>query len=162
MVDFRRKIEDRGPPEVDLPGHHAQCEMNYHLCMPLVPGCRRGQSYWSFNLGAEDNGLNVTLKLLESGPYTSTIDIEQQGQPVPMLPRPRIRVRLYHDVEMAEVVGWDEHRHWLPLYNYPNSKMYQSDEKLVLNRFLGEWLVYCRKLGIATNAFCEYSRITKK
>lgn len=161
MVKVRVKNEPKPLPVVNLPGHHAQCEMNYHLCMPLVPGCRSGQRYWAFTLG-EHQPLQITVKLKESGPYTSTIDIEQGRDGLDFVHRPRIRVRLYHDVEMAEIVGWDRHRHWLPLYNYPNSKMYHSDEKLALNRFLGEWLLHCRKLGCATDAFCEYSRITKK
>ena len=46
---------------------------------------------------------------------------------------------------MAEVIAWDNHRHWLPVYTYPNAKMYQADEKLALNRFLGDWLTYFRK-----------------
>lgn len=161
MVRFRTKFEARPAPAVNLPGHHAQCEMNYHLCLTLIPGCREGQSQWRFTLG-ENPPFKVDVRLIESAPYTSTIDIHQERNVEPFVHRPKIRVRLYHDVEMAEVVGWDHHRHWLPVYDYPNQKMYQPDEKLALNRFLGEWLLHCRKLGIACGAFCEYSRITKK
>ena len=160
--------EVRSAPEVNLEGHHTQCEFNYHLCMSLIPGCRSGRELWGFVTGNDeplDEQLKVTLKLLESAPYTTTIDIVQH-QGASYIEPSKIRVRLYHDVEMAEVVGWDHrshwHRHWLPVYEYPNQKMYQPDEKLALNRFLGEWLSYCRKLGIACETFCECGRIPKK
>jgi uncharacterized protein YqiB (DUF1249 family) len=47
------------------------------------------------------------------------------------------------------------------VYSYPNPNMYQPDEKLALNRFLGELLFHCRKLGIARNVICESIRINK-
>lgn len=149
------------PAPVDLRNHHAQCEMNYHLCMALVPGCRTGRSEWAFKLDSE-GALQVQVCLVESAPYTTTVDLLPSRSDSEYLPSARLRIRLYHDAEMAEVVAWNHHRNWWPVYNYPNSRMYHPDEKLALNRYLGDWLVHCRKLGIACDLFCESIRIIKK
>lgn len=146
---------------VNLQLHHSQCEINYHMCMALVPGCRNGLTQWQFHLDAEQR-TRVVLSLFESAPYTTTLELTQEVVQRSYLGTPSLRVRLYHDVGMAEVIGWDRHRHWLPVYQYPNRQMYHRDEKLALNRFLGELLVHCRKLGIAHDPICESIRINKK
>ena len=143
-----------------LMNHHTQCELNYHRCLALVPGYRDGEMQWSFEIdGAK--GVKVRLTLLEAAPYTSTIELAQDFLEDSFVQPCRLKVRLYHDVEMAEVVAWDRHRHWHPVYEYPNKAMYQPDEKMVLNRFLGELLYFCRKLGIAQAGACESIRISK-
>lgn len=146
---------------LNLPRHHSQCEMNYHLCMSLIPGCRSGEREWQFWMDA-GRSTRLVLRLHESAPYTTTLDLIQEVPQRRYMEAPTIRVRLYHDVEMAEVVAWNRHRHWLPVYQYPNRNMYHRDEKLALNRFLGELLVHCRKLGIAHKEVCESIRINKK
>lgn len=146
---------------VNLPQHHSQCEMNYHLCMALVPGCRNGQTDWHFVVDAGET-VHVKLKLHDAAPYTTTLEITQEVAQLRYMASPCIKLRLYHDVEMAEVIGWNRHRHWLPVYQYPNRHMYQPDEKMALNRFLGELLVHCRNLGIAHEEVCESIRINKK
>jgi uncharacterized protein len=132
---------------VNLKDHHAQCELNFHRFLNLLPGCRDGQIVWSYVLGANRQH-KISIRMLESAPYTSTLEVSQQHTGGLVFSHGTWRIRLYHDVEMAEVVGWDRHQHWQPQYQYPNPKMYQPDEKLVLNRFLGEWLEHCRKQGI--------------
>ena len=145
---------------VDLQEHHGQCEINYHRCMALIPGCRTGNESWRFTMDVQPQ-VDVLVKLLEDAPYTTTVEITQCNQDAVYLQSPRLRVRLYHDAEMAEVIGWNRDRHWLPKYPYPNKGMYQPDEKLSLNRFLADLLVHCRKLGIAANPICESIRINK-
>lgn len=54
-----------------------------------------------------------------------------------------IQVRLYHDATVAEVIGWEGQRKFEARNDYPNKKMYQTDEKAQLNRFLGELLERC-------------------
>ena len=149
---------------VNLCQHHAQCEMNYHLSVALTPGLHAGQAQWVFELdtdGLKTAPAEVHIRLFEAAPYTSTLDVLQVCEGIPHMHTPRVRVRLYHDVEMAEVVAWDNHRHWLPVYTYPNRRMYLPDEKLAINRFLGEWLSHCLKLGIACGEVCESIRRNK-
>lgn len=146
---------------INLCGHHAQCELNYHMCISLMPRLRDGQNEWAFEVG-NNPGMTVNIALQDAAPYTSTVDMRQLSDKVTHINAPRIRIRLYHDVEMAEVIAWDNHRHWLPVYTYPNRRMYLPDEKLVINRFLGEWLGHCLKLGVACDEVCESIRINNK
>ncbi len=152
-------ISTRDIAPVNLGEHHAQCEMNYHLSIALMPGLRAGKTHWTFELAQKDT--KVSLRLQEAAPYTTTVDILQLSSAVSAVHAPKVRVRLYHDVEMAEVIAWDNHRHWLPVYTYPNRRMYLPDEKLAINRFLGEWLSHYLKLGIACTEVCESIRINK-
>ena len=137
---------------VNLKKHHSQCEMNFHLCMSLVPDCRQGRKAWCFDLPSTASR-QVSITLLDFAPYTTTLQITETSIANGYINAPTMIVRLYHDVEMAEVVAWNNHRHWHPVYSYPNRKMYHRDEKLALNRFLGEWLVHCRKLGFSSAGF---------
>ncbi|MGM0536934.1 MAG: DUF1249 domain-containing protein [Pseudomonadota bacterium] len=82
----------------------------------------------------------LCLKLQERAPYTSVVRVSQRGGLETMIDTPRMRVHLYHDVRMAEVTDFQRQRHFDGRYRYPNSRMHQPDEKLQLNRFLGEWL----------------------
>ncbi|MEY4589216.1 MAG: hypothetical protein RL497_1292 [Pseudomonadota bacterium] len=132
---------------VNLKDHHAQCELNFHRFLHLLPGYRDGQNVWSYFLGSNQQH-KINIRMLESAPYTSTLEVRQQQTGGEVFSQGTWRIRMYHDVEMAEVVGWDRHQHWHAQYEYPNPKMYQPDEKLALNRFLGEWLEHCRKQGI--------------
>ncbi|PRY72746.1 DUF1249 domain-containing protein [Halomonas ventosae] len=82
----------------------------------------------------------LCLKLQERAPYTSIVRVSQRGVLDTVIDTPRMRVHLYHDVRMAEVTDFQRQRHFDGRYRYPNSRMHQPDEKLQLNRFLGEWL----------------------
>lgn len=145
-------------PSVDIKAHHAQCELNFHRLLNLMPRWDEGKDQWLFTLGARDT-FKVHLKVLEFAPYTTTIEVLQQQNG---LRPPRLVVRLYHDAHMAEIVSWDRHRHWKPQYAYPNPQMYHPDEKLELNRFLGEWLEFCHKQGYAHPDNCEMVLVNRK
>lgn len=136
--------------KVDLAQHLSVCELNYHVFLSLLPDIMAGREDWSYALGLRGE-FTVHIRLLENSPYTSLIELHQQGR----LALGRIQVRLYHDAELAEVVAWERHRHWQSRYEYPNPRMYQPDEKLALNRFIGEWLAFCRKTGYVLAANCE-------
>lgn len=160
MIKVVERPEVSRKPAVDLQDHHGQCEINYHRCMALMPGCRSGAREWAFTVDAKPR-IDVQVIVHEAAPYTTTVDIIQRYRDAVYLQAPRLRVRLYHDAQMAEVVGWNRDRHWLPRYLYPNKNMYQPDEKLSVNRFLGDLLMHCKKLGIAANPICESIRINK-
>ncbi len=139
---------------VDLSGHHALCEVNFHRFLKLMPGFNSGHRAWQFRT-AQPLGLHIDVRVVDVAPYTTTVDVLQSEGKVSFLSPARMQVRLYHDVAMAEVVGWNRHRHWLPKYDYPNKHMYHPDEKLSLNRFLGDWLSFCRKQGLVIIGNCD-------
>lgn len=139
---------------VDLSAHHSLCELNFHRFLELMPAFEEGRHNWVFNTSHPSN-FQIDIRVVDVAPYTTTVDILQTQGKVSFMKPARMRVRLYHDVAMAEVVGWNRHRHWLPRYDYPNAHMYHPDEKLSLNRFLGEWLSFCRKQGLASIGNCD-------
>jgi uncharacterized protein YqiB (DUF1249 family) len=139
---------------VDLSGHHSVCELNFHRLLKLMPGFDAGHRSWVIST-SDPSSLQIDIRVVDVAPYTTTVDVLQTQGKVSFMSPAQIRVRLYHDVAMAEVVGWNRHRHWLPQYDYPNKHMYHPDEKLSLNRFLGDWLSFCRKQGLARVGNCD-------
>ena len=85
---------------------------------------------------------DLHLAILQEAPYTTLVEVTQSGPLDAVIEGPRMRVHLYHDVRMAEVVDFQRERHFSGRYRYPNARMHQPDEKLQLNCFLGEWLAH--------------------
>ncbi len=132
---------------IDLPAHMAECDANYLRLMKLFPGLREEDAN-AFGVMMGDHAHRVELKVLERGPYTTLIELQQQPR-APWNARPRMVVRLYHDARSAEVVECHGARHFRPVYDYPNRHMHQPDEKAQVNRFLTEFLSMCLRHGIA-------------
>jgi hypothetical protein len=68
---------------------------------------------------------------------------------------PNISVRVYHDAKSAEVIKIDNQKVFHGVYEYPNRKMRQPDEKEQINRFLGEVLSLCIENGIGPDLFAK-------
>ena len=62
---------------------------------------------------------------------------------------PRLKVRLYHDTKSAEVIEYQDQNRFRSHYDFPNKRMRQTDEKVQLNLFLGEYLKFCLLTGAA-------------
>jgi len=145
--------------KVDLPGQLALCEANFLRLMKLLPELRsRDEREFALPMHKHDGktGLRVLITVEDRAPYTTTILVSHPdakaleniaGLSHQALMMPDLRVRLYHDASMAEVLSWQQHRGIKPRYDYPNDQMYQRDEKAQLNKFLGEWLSYCLEQG---------------
>ena len=136
---------------VDLSAHLAECELNYVRLLQLLPGMREDtgerQQIRRVALSQGEHLLGVlALEVLETCPYTSTIEVRQEHS-LYWLPVPRLEGRVYHDARMAEVVGTQSARRFHGIYPYPNAAMHQPDEKTQLNLFLGEWLSHCLACG---------------
>jgi uncharacterized protein YqiB (DUF1249 family) len=126
---------------------HKVCEHNYARLLSLLPDCDTESLEYHFKV---NGSLNYQMKIIDSSRYTSTVEMSQQysaGQGVdsPDFLKPIVVVRLYHDAQMAEVLSSQHIAALKPSYEYPNSKMYQRNEKEMVNVFLGEWLVFCLK-----------------
>ncbi len=102
----------------------------------------------------EDSNAKVTveIKILEAFKYTTTLEIIQRPELKKWMTNPSMLVRVYHDASTAEVVSYQGHRNLKPRYSQPNPKMYHTDEKMQVNKFLGEWLTHCLKVGRSINA----------
>ncbi|MEQ8858395.1 MAG: DUF1249 domain-containing protein [Pseudomonadales bacterium] len=132
---------------IDLPAHMAECDANYLRLMKLFPRLR-DEDVSVFGIALGGQSYRVRLEVLERGPYTSLVELQQLPRG-PWNQRPRMLVRLYHDARSAEVVECHGARHFRAVYEYPNQHMHLPDEKAQVNRFLTEFLAMCLRHGVA-------------
>ena len=139
-----KKVEKYVP---DLRGFISNCETNYLRFLKLLPEID-DQSGWSFGIESSNEELSkVLIQVVERSKYTVTLRLIQESELADWMPVPTITVRLYHDAHVAEVLSFQKNPYVKQRYEYPNKKMYMPDEKAQLNRFLGEWLAHCKKVG---------------
>lgn len=134
---------------VDLKGFMAECETNYFRLRKLFPLLVAGREL-HIAISPQES-CQIVLAVLETTPFTALVGIGQKDSGgSSWLAAPTMRVRIYHDAKLAEVVACDGSR-VLPRNNYPNEHMFQPDEKAQWNRFLGELLAACigRGYGVA-------------
>lgn len=93
----------------------------------------------------EDCELNI--RVMERCRYTILVAITQTFKKDSQLfPDLTMRVRVYHDARLVEVVAYQDLHRLLPKYTYPNKRMLQRDEKRQANLLLYEWLtIYLRE-----------------
>lgn len=144
-------MKPRGPVKTayitDLKGLQAECTSNFVRLSRLIGERTRGDRI-NIALGKGENTFGcLHVEIADRAPYTTTLNVSQSGVLDSMIESPRMRVHLYHDVRMAEVVDFQRRRHFKGRYRYPNAQMHQPDEKLQLNRFLGEWLDHAMAHG---------------
>lgn len=144
----QQRLAKQKPYAVDLRSHQAECEANYVRLCKLLPKPDK-QERWEYHLESkgEQPPEKIQLRVLERAPYTYTVEIKQANVRHPYEDARELRVRMYHDARMAEVVSWNRQWNIRSRYDYPNRRMCQKDEKYQLNSFLGEWLAHCLARG---------------
>ncbi|WP_227368551.1 DUF1249 domain-containing protein [Halomonas sp. M20] len=124
----------------DLKTLQGECTANYLRMTRLLGDLDAGDVREVPLAGESSRFGTLWLEVLECAPYTTIVRVAQTGVLDAFIDTPRMQVHLYHDVRMAEVTDFQRQRHFNGRYRYPNARMHQPDEKLQLNRFLGEWL----------------------
>lgn len=152
---MRHRITHREVPQSDSPRAAvlrdllAQAEANHALLLQLMPAMREVPASRFVVTAASGQASEITLTVRERGPFTTVLDIVEtkatDGWVMPM----SASVRLSHDARVAEVVAFHRQRRLQARYPYPNPDMLQPDEKLQVNRLLGEWLQHCLRWGCA-------------
>ena len=119
-------------------------ERNYYKLMDWLPDLNRRQGTQVFAVA----GLSpIYIQVSEQNPYTTTIQINQNLEGAgPWARTIAMKVRIYHDARVAEVIACQGIHSFQPFYLYPNPKMLQTYEKRRVNQFLGEWLSFCHLL----------------
>lgn len=141
--------------KVDLPLQMAECEANYFRLQKLlsqhfhkaIPDQQGDRNRFMVSQGTQQ--WVTELFVIERSPYTTTLHLNQTAATAmsSWLQVPKLTVRMYHDAKLAEVLAWEGHKRLRPRYDYPNQAMYQADEKLQINQFLGELLNRCLRDG---------------
>lgn len=136
--------------KVDLAAHMAECDANYARLHQLLPELfDRDERKLSLTLPQVADRV-LRFRVVERCPYTTTLALDftrAASEWHPLVPAPRLLVRLYHDARTAEVTAYQGEDRFQGHYDYPNGKMRQPDEKAQLNRFLGEYLALCLAHG---------------
>ena len=110
-------------------------ERNYVALMDLFDGLRRD----STKLASAK--LQLEMQVIERSRYTTEISLRHSfHNRIPAVPDQSMRVRVYHDAQLAEVVSYQDVDRLLPEYVYPNEEMLHRDEKRQANILLHEWL----------------------
>ena len=134
----------------NLQRHHASCGLNYGLLMRLFKRFGQGDRLvFVLPFGGQDCQVRMRLRTL--GPYTALCESQCSlltGEST-WLPLPAFTVRLYHDMQLAEVTDETSQEFIAGAYPYPNPKMLQPNEREQLDQFLSEWLSYCLHHGMA-------------
>jgi len=143
------------------------CEINYMLLIRLLTNNNDEEAIGDERGFFISDFLAYNIKTLEITRYTSLISICQEMPNAKQIKAgkdevlgedndkilyasilyPKMTIRLYHDVRIAEVISNQDIKQVKPRYDYPNSKMHLPDEKEQINQFLKEWLQLCLKLG---------------
>lgn len=88
------------------------------------------------------------LHVLDRSVYTTTVVLSQSlGVDHESLRPVDMKIRIYHDAQVAEVLAYQHAGRLQPFYPYPNPAMFQPYEKRRVNQFLGEWLGHCLEGG---------------
>jgi uncharacterized protein YqiB (DUF1249 family) len=115
----------------------AVCARNYALLLRLLPMEYELDASWDIKC---DKHLEFQLKVIERSRYTDTLSIIQLTSHLPKFMVSEFEVRVYHDAQMAEVIGFQKHKRLRQNYPYPNAKLHHKDEKYQVNSLLKDWL----------------------
>lgn len=131
---------------VDLQHLQTVCALNYGRLRRLLPdpAHRHYRFHWA---QPGDTPALMALEVLERSVYTDTLLIRQTTSRLPWCPRLDMEVRIYHDVELAEVLRFQSARRIPARNRYPNPAMHARDEKTQVNEFLAECLDHCLREG---------------
>jgi len=136
---------------VDLPAHMAECDANYVRLLRIFPDLRQKDEQ-RINLSLSGSDGVVVFEVLEKGRYTTLLKIEFSSDlsGLALAATPEMMVRVYHDARSAEVVSYQSQNRFHGVYEYPNTRMRQRDEKVQVNRLLSEFLSVCLAHGAST------------
>jgi uncharacterized protein len=127
----------------DLREMQSLAERNYAAAVGLL--------HAGYQVGDErelrvSDSICFTIRVLTDAPYTTDIQVLQNEQVSPYL-QSSFTVRLYHDMQLAEMIDSQGLQRFAASYEQPNKNMHQRDEKRQVNRFLADWLRLCFSKG---------------
>jgi uncharacterized protein len=131
------------------------CAANYQKLLRLIPNVL---SYHNIATGLADNGSSLRLQVLERSPYTLTIMLSHSFQRnLEELLEPAVTIRLYLDLQLAEVISDHARAAVAKVYKNPGLILEIMNYKWRLNYFLQKWLEHClnKNYRFSSEAFEE-------
>ncbi len=132
---------------VNLELLHKEFEFNYRRLIRIM-GKTDEVGYSTSYLVEEFSDGGVSLHVIEVTKYTSLVRIRAPNSRPAWLTDIDLKVRIYHDAKMAEVVEWCRDR-TIPFALSESSGMQSRDEKWQWNVFLSELLSYGLRNSLA-------------
>ena len=121
----------------------SECDANYERLTRLLPDIA-GRQDWTLDMLQPEQAGSVQLSVVERCPYTTTLRCSQRIGGSMLFAEPSMTVRMYHDARTAEVTEYQNERRFAAIYAYPNQHMRLPDEKMQINRLLGDLLMLCQ------------------
>jgi len=135
LTDFESRRQ-----QLDLVRLHKECEHNYRRLYQLFPDTDLADAQVALQC-RDKSGAGMALRVLDVAKYTSTVQIVADRAGPMWLPEITIKVRIYRDAQMAEVIEWCSDR-TIPWALVEKSGMQARDEKWQWNMFLSELLCH--------------------
>lgn len=119
------------------------CESNYHKLFRLIPNL---QLLDKTAIGHTNDKPALHLSILERNPYTLTIELSHCfKQQLSELIAPAVKIRVYLDAQLAEVIRDNDRPAVDRVYQNPGRALEIQEYKWRLNYFLQKWLDHCLK-----------------
>jgi len=117
-------------------------EANYAKLQRVLPHINILQGDLKYS--SQSNGQYIEIHILEKTKYTTAFSLTLTHSSMRRwVPEISMKVRTYHDAKVAEVLNFQHFGRFQSLYEYPNPRMFQPNEKQQINRFFSEWLDHC-------------------
>ncbi len=114
-------------------------EENYQALTRLLPDMEADIAILSSSSDLPD----LHMKVVERGKYTLTITFLHALDDSEIVPDMYLKIKVYHDAKVAEVLTYQNKTGFARIYSYPNKKIRYPIEKRRVNQFFSEWLSCC-------------------
>lgn len=122
--------------QLDLASLHRECELNYGRIMRLIDCCEQLDTQYSIPCYQHSV---AQFKVIEVTKFTSTLSVFLEKAGPQWLPNISLKVRIYRDARMAEVIEWCSDR-TIPWALVEKKGLQSRDEKWQWNLFFSELL----------------------
>jgi len=130
------------------------CESNYQKLFRLIPNLRQLGRY---AVGRTSNKPALHVEIVERNPYTLTIELSHCFKmPLEELLAPAVRIRVYLDAQLAEVIRDHDRPAVDRVYPNPGKSLEIQDYKWRLNYFLQKWLDHCLQTDYYFDSAADY------
>jgi uncharacterized protein YqiB (DUF1249 family) len=119
------------------------CASNYQKIFQLIPDLL---TFKEVVLGYAPDNTDLYLRVLESTPYTMTIELSHCfNKHLDEFLEPAVKIRIYLDAQLAEVLSDYARASVSRIFKDPGLSCEIRDYKWRLNYFLQKWLDHCLK-----------------
>jgi len=122
------------------------CEANFLKLFRLIPDLKQIQDKAT---GYSNNKPDLQVRIIERAPYTLTVELSHcfGDSKIDELLEPAVKVRLYLDAHLAEVMHDHYRSHVSRVIKDPGQYADIMDYKWSLNYFLEKWLDHCLQIN---------------